>query len=338
MNNGILATLEEGNTGVENKSKINKESCRDQVESFRKTKKILSSEILKFEGVEGLDVYNPSVPFQWIGESILVGRVENRESEASKAVFFKNMDGIWVSCDDLPVFDLQDPFITTIGDEFVLGGVRVIYEGEKIINWVTDFYRGTDLRQLEMFASGPMRMKDIRLIGLPDRKVGIFTRPKGKEVKQQYGYIAKIGFTVLNSIDEINEESIENASLLDDHFLPYEWGGCNQLHILKNGLIGAVGHIAWGEGEGRNRILHYYGMAFAIHPETREMTPVKIISSRDCFPEGPSKKPRLKDVTFTAGLVRNDDGTSTLYTGLSDCQVGKAIIPDPFMEYESSTI
>jgi len=82
-------------------------------------------------------------------------------------------------------------------------------------------------------------------------------------------------------------------------------------------------------------VLHYYSMAFAVDPDTRAMTPTKIIGSRDCFPPGPSKAPRLQDVTFTAGIVRHSDGTATLYTGLSDCQVGRLEIPDPLLEYEA---
>ncbi len=49
----------------------------------------------------------------------------------------------------------------------------------------------------------------------------------------------------------------------------------------------------------------------------------------------PSKAPRLQDVTFTAGIVRHGDGTATLYTGLSDCQVGRLEIEDPLQEYEA---
>jgi len=75
-------------------------------------------------------------------------------------------------------------------------------------------------------------------------------------------------------------------------------------------------------------------MAFTIDPHTSEMSEIKIISSRDCFPEGPARTESLKDVTFTAGVIRNDNNIATLYTGLSDCEVGRVVIPDPFLEYE----
>lgn len=309
-------------------------SCKELIAEFRNKRMDIKGEILKFEQVGDNDVYNSSIPFEINGETVIAGRVERRDSEVSKAVFFVEKDGVWVPRENTQGFDLQDPFVTKIGEELIFGGVRLIYEGKKVASWVTDFYRGSDLNALKLFVTGPAHMKDVRLIGFSDGRIGVFSRPQGKEMIEKYGCIAKIGFTVVNSLEEVTAESIKNAPLLEGHFLPDEWGGCNQMHVLKNGRIGVVGHIAWGEQSEAGMILHYYGISFAIDPDSRRMTPIKIISSRDCFPEGPSKQPRLKDVTFTAGIVRNDDGTAEMYTGLSDCQVGKAIIADPFLEYE----
>lgn len=308
--------------------------CQDQFREFREQRKVWNSEVLKFDGIQDLDVYNPSVPFAINGEIFLAGRVEMREDNVSKTIFFNEKNGVWVRCDNTPVFDLEDPFVTKIGEEIVFGGVRVIREKDRILSWVTDFYRGKDLNELRLFTSGPSHMKDVRLIGLPSGKIGVFTRPQGQKMIEKYGCIAKIGFTLVDSLEQITAEIIENALLIEGQFLPDEWGGCNQLHILKNGLIGVVGHKAWGEGIDE-RMLHYYGMTFAIDTVSRKVTPCKIICSRDCFPEGPAKSPGLKDVTFTAGLIRNDDKTATLYAGLSDCQIGKASIEDPFLEYEN---
>ena len=311
--------------------------CQDQFREFRGKRKVWNSEVLKFDGIEDFDVYNPSVPFAINGKIFMAGRVEMREDNISKTLFFYEKNGVWVRCDNTPSFDLEDPFVTRIGEEIIFGGVRVIREKDRILSWVTDFYRGKDLNELRFFASGPSHMKDVRLIGLPSGRIGIFTRPQGQKMIEKYGCIAKIGFTLVDSLEHITPEIIENAILIEGQFLPDEWGGCNQVHILKNGLLGVVGHKAWGEGIGE-RMLHYYGMTFAIDAVSRRVTPCKIICSRDCFPEGPAKRPGLKDITFTAGLIRNDDKTATLYAGLSDCQIGKANIEDPFLEYENSGI
>ncbi|MHB1319111.1 MAG: DUF1861 family protein [Anaerolineae bacterium] len=320
-------------------STITPEPLQQQVAEFQKHRPPAMGEILRFEGVDDCDVYNPSVPFTLDGMTILAGRVEKRAEEFSRVVFFTEADGVWSPIEGAPVFELQDPFVTFAGDELVFGGVYVDWEGKRA-HWSTVFYRGRSLHDLKLFARGPAQMKDVRLLQLRDGRVAIFSRPQGEVMQQRFGCIAKIGFTIVDSLDDVTADAIEQAPLLFDHFLPDEWGGCNQLFELKNGLIGAVGHKSRGEmvvrehGGGAEHVLHYASMAFAVDPETRAMTPTKIIATRDCFPPGLSKAPRLEDVTFTAGIVRHDDGTATLYTGLSDCQVGRLEIADPVLEYE----
>ena len=151
----------------------------------------------------------------------------------------------------------------------------------------------------------------------------------------KYGCIAKIGFDIANSISDVNAEFIENAPLLDGQFLLEEWGGCNQAYNLKNNLIGVIGHKAWGEMIDGVHMLHYYSIAFALDPFSRDYTPLKTICTRNAFPESETKNERTRDVTFTSGIVRLENGICELYTGLSDCEVGKIIIDDPFLELEN---
>ena len=308
---------------------------REDYAKFQKNKPQNVGEILKFDGVGENDVYNPSIPFKLDGMTIIAGRVESRNNEISSTMFFLEKDGVWSPIEDAPVFNLQDPFVTFVDDELILGGVYVDWADEKTItSWKTEFYRGTSIFSLEKFTTGPPHMKDIRLLQLTDSRIAVFSRPQGDAMIKKYGCIAKIGFTIVDKIEDVTANVIENAPLLLDHFLDDEWGGCNQLFQLENGLIGVIGHKSWGEHIGGVHFLHYYSMSFAIDPNTRKMTTTKIIGSRDCFPQGQTKQPRLQDVTFTAGIVRNDDRTATLYTGLNDCQIGKLNILDPFIEYE----
>lgn len=318
--------------------KITPKPLKDQYEKFKKRHPNVKGEILKFKGVDGMDVYNPSVPFMSNGIETMACRVERRNSEHSLTMFFTKKQDVWTLIQDAPTFELQDPFVTFVDGELILGGVYVIWEDEKIINWRTDFYRGTSIYDLEYLTRGPMHMKDVRLLELPDGKIAIFSRPQGKCMIEKYGCIAKIGINIVDSLDDISADTIDDATLLHDHFLSDEWGGCNQLFNLKNGLIGAIGHKSSKEVIDGNELLHYYSMAFAIDPNTFKMTPCKVISCRECFPEGQSKKPRLRDVTFTSGIIRHDDGTATLYTGLNDCQVGKITTTDPLAEYEEIII
>lgn len=312
-------------------------SARSLYEDFAMSPNVHGAVIHRFEGVDGCDVYNPSVPFTIDGVTYIAGRAERRDSERSYVMFFRQEGDTWVLCRDTVELELQDPFVTWINGELILGGVRVDWDEKTGMAdaWYTDFYRGTNLKNLKYFASGPRHMKDVRLVQLKDNRIGVFSRPQGPKVKAAYGCVAKVGFTIVEDLDHITPEVIEGAPFLEGLFLPEEWGGCNQVNLLADGSLGVVGHIAYGVGEDENsKILHYYGMAFVLDPYSVKMSVPRVIVARECFPEGPAKQPRLQDVTFTSGILRNGDGTATVFTGLSDAQVGSAVIQDPFTEWE----
>lgn len=311
-------------------------SAREQLKEFEKKRRPAKmGEVLTFEGADGYDVYNPSIPFEIDGKTVMAGRVENRENEVSKTMFFEQKGDCWALIQDAPVLDLQDPFVTSINGEIWLGGVDVTWDGDRCVRYATDFYHGTSLSNLTYGFSGPELMKDIRLLQLPDGRIAVFSRPQGERMQKEYGCIAKIGFRIADSIEQLSAEFIAGAPHLEGQFIPEEWGGCNQLYNLKNGLIGIVGHKSWGEWVDGIYVIHYYSMAFAMDPASRKVTETKIIAVRDCYPRGPQKNARTADVTFTSGIVRLGDGKARLYAGLNDCQAGSVVIEDPLDEYEA---
>ena len=79
---------------------------------------------------------------------------------------------------------------------------------------------------------------------------------------------------------------------------------------------------------------HYYGMVFCVDGDG-VATPPRIIAQRSMFPAGPAKRDDLVDVIFSGGLVRNGDGTATLFAGISDVESAYIRIPDPFIEFEA---
>jgi hypothetical protein len=304
-------------------------SCEALFDEFRRERGNYRGEKLIFSGVGTRDVYNITAPFMDDGEQVIAGRVEDRYKEASEIMFFVNRKGEWVPRPGSPVYALQDPFISFIQGELVVGGVEVYFDADDphfVTSWRTVFYRGTRIGSLEPFAKGPLTMKDIRLVDLGNRRIGVFTRPMMVE-----GARAKIGYSEISDLTELTEEVIERAELLHNLFVPEEWGGANEPHVLANGTIGVLGHIARME---KNNIRHYYPMTFAFDPATRIHSPIKLILSRDMFPEGPAKRPDLEDVLFSGGLVRIDGGSARVYTGVSDAEAHTIVIPDPFLEYE----
>jgi hypothetical protein len=305
-----------------------RQSCQSLLEEYQKNRPQEKGTKLKFSGVEGYDVYNITAPFKQDGRWLIVARVEPRESEHSRVQFFRAKDDLWVLCSDLPSFVLQDPFITKIADELIFGGVEISPHPTKpgALTWQTNFYRGKNVQDLTKFAVGPPGMKDIRLVQLPTGQIAVFTRPQG-----EVGGRGTIGFLLIQDLSELTSENILQAQLLEQ-FSPEEWGGANEVHVLENGLLGVLGHIACFDEKGDR---HYYAMTFAYDVQTRKPSPMKLLATRADFPSGPAKRPDLQDVIFSGGLKRLPGGQAEFYAGVSDAEAHYITVDDPFLEYEN---
>lgn len=305
-------------------------SCAEMLDTFRKREDKKPYEAMKivFSEMEDRDVYNITAPFEDDGEWVIAGRVERRDSEASEIHFFVEREGQWVPRKGAPVFALQDPFYTRIGGELIFGGVQTFPHPtrEHALSWRTVFYRGPNIAQLQLFFTGPDQMKDLRLVEQQDGTIGIFTRPQGEK-----GGRGKIGYASVNRLDELTLEVVADAPLLEHQFLDEEWGGCNEIHLLSNGWLGALSHIACFDERGDR---HYYPMIFVFDPVTAKYSDIEIIAERSNFLEGPAKRPDLVDVVFSGGLVRHPDGTAELYAGISDAEAQRIKIADPFLKFE----
>ncbi|WP_411334039.1 MTP-1 family protein [Metabacillus indicus] len=304
-------------------------SCRELLADYQAGKQAFGAEKLHFSGTGSRDVYNITAPFEDDGELVIAGRVESRDTEHSHVYFFVNRGGEWMVRPNSPVFELQDPFFTRIGGELVLGGVEIFPHPEikDALGWRTVFYKGKTISSLSKFAVGPDGMKDLRLVELKDHRIGVFTRPQGDK-----GGRGKIGFAKIDRLEDLTVELIDDVPLLSGQFTDDEWGGVNEVHLLSNGLLGVLGHIASFDEEG-NR--HYYPMTFVLDPETEAFSDISLIAVRDNFLPGEAKRPDLADVVFSGGLVRKEDGTADLYAGISDAEAQKITIDDPFLPYEA---
>jgi hypothetical protein len=305
-------------------------TCKQLLEEYtHKAQPAIDPVKILFSGVGEKDVYNITAPFEDEGELVIAGRVESRDSEHSEVYFFVEEDGDWIPRKNAPVFTLQDPFFTRIAGELILGGVQIFphptLEGQ--LGWRTVFYRGSSISGLREFAKGPDGMKDLRLVELKDGRIGVLTRPQGEK-----GGRGKIGWTVISSLDELAPDVVEEAPLFGGQFIDEEWGGANEPHLLDNGLVGVLGHIASFDQAGDR---HYYPMVFALDAEAGTVSDIELIATRSDFLPGASKRPDLTDVVFSGGLVRKQDGTAVLYAGISDAEAQKITIPDPFLPYET---
>lgn len=223
---------------------------------------------------------------------------------------------MWIPAPDTPTFDLQDPFVTKVGRELIFGGVKIsgIEKYPKELDYRTEFFRGEHLQALTKFAEGPPHMKDIRLIQLSSGEIAVFTRPQGA-----IGGRGKIGFIKLSSLETLATTDLLEAKPIEGQFRDDEWGGASELHLLEDNRIGVLGHITYNDDRGK----HYYPMTFTFDSETETASPLTIIVARKNFPPSPAKRsPGLDDVANPGGLIRHQDRTATLYTGLSDSGAG----------------
>ncbi len=282
-----------------------------------------------FLGVAGKDVYNPSKPFWMNGKEVLAARVESRNSETdSTVVFFSRKDAeTWEPIPGAPTLKMQDPFVSEINGKQVIGGVETYHRPDGTLGYKTIFYSGTSLNTLERIAEGPPGMKDIRLVQAEKNgKIYVFTRPQG-----EIGGRGKIGLTEINNMSELTPELIQSAPLLEQQFAQDEWGGANEIQVLKNGKLGVLGHVARFDASGGR---HYYPAVFAFDPSDNTYSPLKIILERSELPLGQSKRGDLQDVLFSGGLKRMYGGMAELYVGAGDAETYRVSLSDPFSEYE----
>lgn len=286
---------------------------------------IRSATQLVFAGVPGKDVYNPTAPFDVAGSTVIAARVESPDRESdSQVVFFERGPRAWTPLPGAPRFDLQDPAVATIAGTLVLAGVEVWGE-EGALAYKTVFYRGTSLAALERFAEGPIGMKDVRLAALGDGRVLVLTRPQGVR-----GGRGKIGCVVLDSIDALGADVIDDAPIISGQFADEEWGGANQIVQIGPDELGVLGHVARFDACGDR---HYYPIVFEIDLAARRVSPLRLLFERADLPggtDGPAKRPDLRDVLFSGGVVRHPDGTATIYVGAGDKVVYAVEVVDPY--------
>ena len=280
------------------------QTCTELLQAYRQRRRVLKAEKLTFLGISGRDVYNIAAPI-CVGDGLFQpGKAGDRILE----VMFSGRRAAWVP-EDI-VSELQDRFGSGSRSHLSRSRSVPIYPAGCCC-------RIKFLWQDPSEALAELIMKDIRAELPPVSR----SHPQG-EIGIAPSAIPR------SATDELSEVILQ-AELLPQ-FIPEEWGGANEVHVLKDGRLGVLGHIARFDEEGAR---HYFAMAFEYDPECQHAGPMQIIAVREDFPPGDSKRPDLKDVIFPGGLVRQRDGTAWLYAGLSDSEAGRVLIPDPFRHF-----
>ena len=300
--------------------------------AFRVVKFRVPSKIMK-----DADVYNPTAPFH----GVIAGRVEKRDSEYSKSVFFKYDENFVFNGNKLHVDDsaavfenLQDPFFSEHGQFILFGGVKVISQQKDSSTFRTVIFKADDVHGLDpsnVFASGPIGEKDIRVLQLEDNSVIVSRRPQGGD----YGK-GRIYYQFIGGVDELPKtlETLDDIKYLstprlDEHYAAGGWAGVNQMLKLEDGSVGIIGHLGMFDELGGRK---YSAFALKLDSKTGNATELKIIADIGSVPKMDPKRQDLSDVVFPGGIVRHGDGTASLFLGVRDSYSVELDITDPFVE------
>lgn len=285
---------------------------------------IYEKALLTFKGVDGMDVYNCSVPFKYKGTTHIFGRVERRSEWANSFVrlFKETGKDEFTLVPNNMIWQLEDPYIANIDNEMVFGGTHIRKTNNRVFTYYCDFFRGAT-EKLHYFTTGPDNMKDIRVIKLANNMIGVFSRPKTIAH-------SSIGFTTISTIDELTATIVEEAPPLNVIHTG-AWGGVNQAYLLSSDKVGCIAHYSYlNQDESGAQITVYTNYSFVLDPITREVEDAKIIGTKGCYPPCKPKVEKLLDCAFTSGIVMREDGKCDLYSGLGDAYEGRITIDYPF--------
>src|SRR3989338_3152413 len=293
------------------------------LKKFQK-EKIIRYNKLNFKGVGDFSVYNPSASFNYLGREYIFRRVEKKEEKSNSwVILFKKIDSFWEPEFKFKSLKLEDPFIAFIDNKFILGGTEVkkrIFS--KKVKFRGVFYSGKDVFSLERFFEGPWGMKDIRLTQLDSNKIGVFTRPMGGKFKR-----GRIGFNVINSLNELTIKAINEAEIIKIPFSEGEWGGVNDILPINKNLLGILAHVACYRGKFKERF--YYPASFYFDILEKKTFNFKILFTRTDLPFGASKDPLLYNVVFPGGITKQKKEFK-ISAGVGDYEAYEIILKNPF--------
>jgi hypothetical protein len=287
----------------------------------------------------------------------LAVRMERRDDESESTVecfrAASAFSDVWDYVGDVgekkfPVIKGQDPSITKIGKQLLLGVVEVQTvtddsENSKQLIWNMAFYQGPSIPELQLIAKGPVGMKDVRPVEIPSGQIVTFTRPQNIG-NEELGGLGQIGEITTDSFDEIKDpEVLQTAPLINTRFISgKQWGGINYGVALNDGRIGVIGHIAEFNNEdpeylnSKDRPKIYSPFKGIYNRVSRQIEDVELLAEADEFRNRDGspiipKTPLLKDVAFGTAITEPDeDGNVRLILGVGDSVSCYKTIKDPF--------
>ncbi len=286
-----------------------------------------------------LTVYNATPPV-WLrvkGEMrrVSVGRVEHPDDWAhSRIMFFERQTATeYHLIDGAPVFYGEDPAVTTVGDQIILFSVNVsatvmsAMGGSRFLS-KTEIRRANDVMQLwECWRSIPG--KDTRITPIDNgTRIAVMIRPQGKEAG-----LGKMAYIELESLDDLCENTLRGARIIEVSKADDTWVGPNELHNLgKKNQIGILAHGGFLDDSSTPKIATYFIFFAWLDRKNLKIVDIEPLALREDFPVSDAKIhvlcPVLRNVAFGTGLVIPSEPSreyAELYAGIGD--LTQAFVP-----------
>ena len=281
-----------------------------------------------------LSVYNATPPL-WLRVKgkmcrVSVGRVEHLDDWAhSRIMFFERKTATeYVLIDNAPVFYGEDPSVTTVGDEIVLFSVNVAAIAKDRYLLRTEIRRADDVMRLwECWRSIPG--KDNQITPIDDGlRISVMVRPQGGEAGR-----GKMAYIELDSLDELCEDNLRRARIIELHNTDDTWVGPNELHDLKKkDQIGILAHGAFENDAATAKAKTYFIFFAWLDRKRLQIVDIEPLALREDFPISSSKVPALCNVAFGTGLMIPAELAREyveLYAGIGDLGQAFAVIDNP---------
>ncbi len=282
----------------------------------------------EFELQEGEVAYNPTVPFVYKNKLMIIARVENRDDDYTAfSIFFEKKGSKWRRSEDFKEIKLQDPFLTKIDGEFLLGGVEAENHDNETYDFRTALYKGDELEDLKLFYIGPNKSKGLRICKLRNSKYVVLSRPMFPSDLDKDGR-GRLAYKLTDDITDLDTDFVK-SQIIEGILKEKEWGGANQIFELENGNVGILGHRAFFGENGIDKI--YVSTAIELDVLNNKIVLNKDILERSVFPDFQPLRPFLENVLYTSGMIATvKDDVYNLYVGISDIRIGYAEIQNPF--------
>lgn len=186
--------------------------------------------------------------------------------------------------------------------------------------WLADKLTNLNDPNLQPIATGPSRMKDVRVSHISpdpqDQRLLVLGRP---QLSPNHGTISAI---IIDNLDQLNAETVKSAQIISSELFPQDInlnlgklkkGAANDAILTTDNHFLILGHQAWATGAPDYKGRHYETVAYRYSHTTNDIIPVITLATRNDFESATTKTDDLdlNDVVFPGGFCYNEAGQAT---------------------------